>query len=300
MVERENPVARGHLALTLFQLGERAESAKLFRDSVLFPHAGFLRRFLEVFWPLRFETSLGKPAKQEFQVPQKAKALWQTALERLQHFQPDELEPNADARFLAQLSDLGWRLFTKEGRRINQIRTAGDKLSAIAIDEFFKGRRRSALEVFSYAHDVRPLNQKITEHLAYLLLLDGRPEEAEKLLEDLIQNAITRFDQDRSEQDLPQPDAIVCYAWCRHEQGFHGEAIKLLSAVYPEGPEDYGSHFVAAMSWLMLGRSDEFRAALSQALGPYFIDTWEQIVRPFIATTLLWLETPESQETSAD
>jgi tetratricopeptide (TPR) repeat protein len=140
------------------------------------------------------------------------------------------------------------------------------------------------------SHEINPHDENALTNLGYLYLLTGRREEALALLDPEMKRRLALYAEKKDEKVLPHMELLVVYAWAVHEAGRHEEALHLLSAVHPEGPEDLGAHFVAAVCWLMLDRQNEFRQCFRIAMTKYFIDTWEQLMLPFIHRVGAWMK----------
>ncbi len=267
-LQPENPVAQLFLVLALFQNGEEREAGELLTSDslVLHPHLGFLEHFMRIFWPLRYTTSLGTwndvAASPVIEDP--FDRLF-TDWEKSQSGNGDRTQPHAPGRRLAQ------------------------KYFQRGIKAFHKERRSAARYDFARAYRIHPENETYAAHFAFLELLHNGAEAARKALEPLLGRHVDEYRETRDPGSLPLPDTLVCYAWSLHDTGNHREAIRALSLVEPEGPEDFGAYFVCACCWLMIGDGAAFRQAFGTAMDLYFIDTWEQLLRPFIRKTGDWL-----------
>ncbi len=259
----ENPVARQFLVFSLFETGEVEEAGRLLSPEAgpVFPHPGFLLKFLETFWPLRFGTVLGAP-RPGFEPPESP---------------ADKEESKAEA------------VLSSEGSGSAGARRAAERLQHKAVRLFRLGEHRTAHRYFYWAARLDPADGLIAAHHGYLCLLTGYAERALEVLEPVVEGLLERFGETRKAEDLPLPDTLVAYAWSLHEMGRHDEALRVLAAVYPEGPDDYAAHFVAAVCWLMLGQHEAMRRTFEVVTGNYFIDTWEQILHAFILHTGNWL-----------
>lgn len=252
--EPENPVAQLFLVLALFQSGEDVAAGEQLGRTILFPHHGFLRRFLKTFWPLRFSTSLGA---------------W-----------PENVEAAFSDPFAKRFEELS-KAGGKPARRL------AEKYFNWGVKAFHGRKEAEARHCFSRARALAPDNEMAAAHYAYLELLHNNATGAKAALDPLLPGFVEEFEKDRTA--YPAPDTIVCYAWCLHEMGRQGDAIRALSAVEPEGPEDFGAHFVAAVCWVMMENDEAFERAYEKAMVSYFIDTWEQLMRPFLLKTGAWL-----------
>lgn len=290
-IDPQNPIAALYLVLALFQDGEDKEAGKLLSAIVIFPHQRWLAEFLLTFWPLRFTTSLGMPedgpAEEEFADPFHTDYIrWQEHAERIDAAAMDD--PARDG-VLNDLKMVFGGLVSEKIHFQSSARRLGQRYADKATACYHAGDRLRALKLFERAHEIRPYNEMLTANLAYVYLLHRKVEESQRILAPFFDSALSRFERDKNPAGLPQADTIVCYAWSLHEAGRNDEALRLLSVVLPEGPDDWGSHFVASVCWLMKRDDVKFRHALDMALGPYFIDTWEQILRPFVERVAKWL-----------
>ncbi len=262
--ERDNPLARQFLVFSLFGTGEHREAGRLLQPPAgpVFPHSGFLLKFLETFWPLRFGTALGAP------------------------MEGCELPDTPEEKAEREAADL----VHSPGPGTPSARRAAGRLQRKAVARFHAGDIRPAHRYFYWAHRLHPEDPMLAAHHGYLCLLTGHAGRALEVLEPVVEGSLEQFNKTRNASDLPVPDLLVAYAWSLHDLGHHDEALRVLAAVFPEGPDDYAAHFVAAVCWLMLGQRDAMRRNFDLSVSHYFIDTWEQIIRPFIARTADWLE----------
>lgn len=261
--EPENPVARQFLLFSLFAEGRVEEAGKFLLPgaSPVFPHSAFLLKFLRTFWPLRFTTELGAP-EPGHELPESP---------------ADKVEAEAE------------RLLSSDSAGTPAARRRAAKIQHRAVARFRSGDRKTAHRYFCWAHRLAPDDPLIAAHHGYLSLLMGNSERALAVLEPLVEGSLERFDASRKGTDLPLPDLLVAFAWALHDQGRHGEALRVLSAVHPEGPDDYAAHFVATVCWIMLDEEIASRRAFELVTGSFFIDTWEQILQPFLTRTGEWL-----------
>lgn len=291
-LEPQNVVARLHLALAVYRIGDPAASATTLRSVPLFPHTGFLLRFLHLFWPLRFSTSLGHPVTDSGPAPvgrDPLDAPFRALEPRLAEIEKESMEPPAGESLGGEVSRHHRELTTAEGKEARSARTLSDRYLKRGISAFLSGDRPLALHCFTRARLLRPANESAAAHFAWVSLLVGEPEQAREAMEPVLEARLAEYEKSRLKEALPTPDALVCYAWCLHEAGEHRDALRVLALVEPEGPEDFGAHFVAGVCWLMLGNREMADRLLKVALSTYFIDTWEQIVRPFVTRTIDWM-----------
>lgn len=295
--DRQNPLAQLYLVLAAFQAGEDERAGRLLlHEIVVLPHRGWLEEFLRIFWPLRFTTSLQETPPPEAgaqSAPEEDRncARFEAARAWLAE-NPDRQEAVGRALTPAgELADMAVSLFTGEGRRRLAVRRLAEAYLRRAEKAYLAGNLERALLLMRRSHALQPLNGTVAANVAFLQLLQGRRTEAFDFLDPLMEQRLARLEEHPGEKNLlPGNDLLVAYAWALHERGSHEEALEILSAVHPEGPEDLGAHFVAAVCWLMLGRETEFREAFAVATTAFFIDTWEQLLRPFILRTGAWLE----------
>ncbi|MCC7391857.1 hypothetical protein IT571_05810 [Candidatus Sumerlaeota bacterium] len=297
-LEPSNPVAPLYLALVHFARGNVADAARNLPPpgGVVFPQHAFLIRFIRLFWPLRFTSSLGLQLLDEDSAvnadPFAAEYDRWVAMrgsvdaERLELLEKaDTLGESAKAMGEAVKGIAG-----TDGGGHRFVRRLGDKYHARAIREYHAGRKAMAALLFRRAHELRPLNELYATHFASLSMLQGDAATGVAALTPFLLRGVSEFDRTRKAEALPAMDTVVAYAWCLHDMDRQEEALQVLSLISPEGPEDLGAHFLAAVCWLRLGNEENFRAAMNECLRHYFIDGWEQIIQPFIQRVRRWLE----------
>lgn len=257
----ENPVARLNRGLALYALGQRADAAADFAHGPLFPSPGFLKRFLRTFWPVQFEHP-ELLARGFDDVPEQ----WPLK-QRVEQFraEPGALSPASRGKLARSLEQHGTTLYHKR-------------------------RHALACRLFEAAWELDPEDEIIRAALSWCLLGFGFHEKARDLIEPLVAGATERYRAERRPGALPHPQIVVQWAWCLHQAGEHRPALAVLSTVRPEGPDDFGAHIVAALSWDALGETGHADRAYGPALGVYFLDTWEQFLQPFIGKTVDWLQ----------
>ncbi|MCC5874596.1 MAG: hypothetical protein JJU11_00115 [Candidatus Sumerlaeia bacterium] len=254
----ENLVARMFLMLALHQGGEVAAAGRLLQDLLpILPHRGFLKRFLEIFWPKR-------------------------AVILAHGSNPDEVEDPDNSEFEQLLAGV-----TPDAKPNARTRRLSARYASRGVSSFHRQDSASAFSCLYKAHRLNPGDESIAANAAFAALHCGRAEVVASMLEPFLEKAASASDPAKA--PLPLPDTIVCQAWACHEQGRNEEALRLLALVEPDGPEDCYTHFIAAMASLDLGRTDDFRALLDHGLTYYFIDTWEQVLAPFVRRTANWL-----------
>jgi len=259
----QNPVASNHLALTKFKTGDASGAAKILQDNPLFPQFGFLERFLHLFWPLRATTGI-------------AVATY-----------GDEKKPALSAEF-ARFEEHRDRVSPRQKKKLAKA------LMDHCSDDFFGGHYVSARTLAERALAVVPDAEDYILTNCAFALLDGRLQEALEKSEPLFATILAELTKDPSLAPRVPADVIMIRAAAMHGLGRHEEALRLISTVAPMGPDDWGSHFFAAMSWHALGNRENARDALKVALGPFFLDTWENQVQPFLLKTRSWLRTEEA------
>jgi tetratricopeptide (TPR) repeat protein len=296
--EPQNPVARHYLILALFGLGEDAEAGELLlaTGAVLFPQRAFLIHFVRVFWPLRFTTSLGRtivpaaatPPEDPFAAEYAAWLEQRDGLDR----QRLELLDRADSvsEVIVALREWWSARTTPEGRRHHAARRLAARYHARGMAAYHSEDKQLANFLFSRAHEIRPLCEEFADHYASLTLLAGDAQAGRETLAPFLVRAVERFDKSREQSHLPPIDTVIMHAWTLHEVGEHAEALRALSTIRPDGPFDLGAHYLAAVCWLMLGNDRNYQKAMEEALGPYFIDSWEQLVHPFVQRVGEWLK----------
>lgn len=265
----QNPVAASHLALAKFKTGDALGAANIFDAHPLFPQFGFLERFLHLFWPLRATTDIAAATYGEDKKP---------AL-------------SADfARFEAHADRVSKR----------QKKKLAKALMNECSKDFFNRHYVSARTLAQRALAVIPDGEDYIITNCAFAMLDGRTQDALELSEPLFQIVVGELTKDPSLSGNVPADVIMIRAAAMHALGKHEEALRLISTVAPMGPDDWGSHFFAAMAWHALGNRENARAAMQIALGPFFLDTWENHVQPFLLKTRSWLRTPEAAAFARD
>lgn len=293
-VEEQNPVVRSYLVLALFRAGRNREAGELLLDerTVLFPQPDFLVRFVRLFWPLRFTTTLrreimpstgeGLPAD-PFAVDYRR---WQAHREEI------DIELLERPERVNSVGDVisGLREISAAGGALRRAtRRLASRYHRQAVRAYHGENRAMAALLFGRAHEIRPLFELYATHHAFMCLLQDGAAEAKAILAPFLVRAVGDFEKDRDASLLPLPDTIVCHAWCLHELGDHQGALEALRVIEAEGPEDFGIHFLGAVCSLMAGEEQRFEALLRVALDRYFIDTWEQFLAPFIRRVGRWL-----------
>ncbi len=281
----ENPVAQLFLVLALFEEGNDREAGDLLmRRAILHPHRGFLQRFVRLFWPLRFSSSLGRAPVQQIAVDP------EDPFEKQYHAVKGETPPEQEKPTSSEsIRQVAREALTTPGRRAARRRALADRYLRRGAREFSRGRLETTRLLFARALELRPRHEVTVAHYAYIQWVLGQPETGLRVLEPFVRDAVAAYDAHSDPDRLPGPDTLVCYAWCLHELGRFDDALRVLALVQPEGPEDYGAWFLAAVSWLMLGRHEEFAEAFRFASTDFFIDTWEQLLRPFVLRVGTWL-----------
>ncbi len=252
----DNPVARLHCGLAAWRTGDAASALAAFRAAHPFPHHGFVLRFLEAFWPLRFE------------------------IEELRAFMPREDAPPEPA-LVAQARTVSDERRARFAAKLNQAGMA-------AIE-----RRQYALAT-AYARasvELTPLDEDSVALFAALSLQAGHHAEARAACERFVGHLLDTGAESQGEPQLPDSMLVSFWAMSLHEAGEHRAALAVLSRIRPEGPEDYRANLVAGLCWMMLGEKANAHDCLDAGLREFFLDSWELVVEPFIHRTMQWLET---------
>lgn len=262
----QNPVAALYLPLALYRSGEVAEAARALtnKNLVILPHRGWLAAFLELFWPLRAtihaEAPVSAPPPDPFSTDY---SRWKSAME------------GAQGNLAAS------RSFERASSRL------ATRYHGAALRLYEKIRLAEAAPLFCRAAEIAPRNEEFAVHAAFISLLAGRVDAAEGFIAPFIGEWISG----KQMEGLPHPDVLAVHAWVLHERGDYKGSLAVIGCIHPEGPDDWGGHFLAAINWLMLEDRARFREALDHALSAFFIDTWEQLLRPFVHRTQAWLST---------
>lgn len=299
--EPRNPLATLYLVLALYGAGRCAEAGRLLTapETVIFPHRGWLLEFVRVFWPQRRTAGLEEaailPPEDGWADPYAAR--WQ-AYQALPPLEGEAPEPAPDEEdspgLIAELHRFAQSITSPAGKRRAIARKLARQYRKGAEGAYHARKLGHAVRMMERAHALSPHSQSVLGNLGYLYLVAGHPERAHALLEPFLQERLAAYEVKKDAAELPRAEVLICFAWALHEAGRHEEALQLLSAVQPEGPEDLGAHFVAAICWLALGREAEYREAFHLATTTYFIDTWEQLLLPFIHQVADWLGRQEN------
>ncbi|MDX2176450.1 MAG: hypothetical protein SF028_08260 [Candidatus Sumerlaeia bacterium] len=256
------PAAR-YEALALFGAGDAPAAAKLSATLPPLATGAYLRRFTALYWPLRHRTGLGS-----------------TAVEA----DPPEVAHSTDyARFTA-----GAKCSDTRRRHLAERHLQSGLLA------HFKGRYREAEILVGRSWKIFP--ESIDTAVAHGNLLAARAEEAEALrvLEPAFKEAAAEVLADADKGIVFPPDLASAWAAALCGAGRPQEALAALSLITPQGPDDWGAHWVAALCHLALGDEASFRRQFAVATGPYFIDTWELRIRPFSRRVESWLATEDA------
>lgn len=254
--EGANPVAELYRVLALYRAGDHAAAAKAFADPrlVLLPHRHWLADFLTTFWPMRAAILDRGPDPVDFTDPHGCD------FKRREAVLARGGSPAGMARATRKLA----QRYHTEGLNL-----------------YSKRRLQESRFCLARAHELEPTNEIFAIHYGYVLVLLGEHEMAGK--------AIASFIEDESAPVPAPPDLLGVHAWVLHSRGEYIQSLRVVSHLHPEGPDDWGSHYLAAVNWLMLGDQPRFREALFLAMDRYFIDTWEQLIHPFLLATRDWM-----------
>lgn len=291
--EPENPVAGLYLSLALFECGDDRAAGEALHRAVLHPHRGFLLRFVRTFWPLRFTSTLrqvNRDAEPESSANDPLRGEFERWLKDKEEFGEIAVEPPVNEAAPAELARIAREFTTPEGRLARRGRKLAERYLALGARAYREGNLGHSRAMLARAHEIRPRNERAATHLAYISLFTGDAGKAMAVLDPVVRDSLAAFDETREAGLLPSADGLVCYAWALHEEGRHEDAIGVLSLVHEEGPEDFGANFIAAVSWLMLGEEGPFEEAFNRSMQNFYIDTWEQLLRPFVLSVGTWLE----------
>lgn len=244
---RENSLAGGLRALAAFHLGERLTAADLFARHGLFAAFPLVRLFIRAFamevrrHPDRY------PWPGAETDPAAADVLAVPIDEKLvrpslwkRFFHGGGLGPDSDARALV---------------------LQGDRA-------LMAGNLAKALGCFQAAARHDPENWMARMAAALCLLEQGRFEQAADELIDLL----------GVHPDVPNLASAAAWGLLHLED--YETALEILATLTPAGPDDWGLHYIASLAFLGLGKREKSDQMLREALGPYFLDTWEQFVMP--------------------
>lgn len=260
-LQPENPVASLHAALCAFRLGDRARALALLDGTALFPEHTFIARFLETFWPLRFEHAALRPSPgpAEKAAPLPREAAW--------------AEWKADGAT--------WSKAKVEGLA-SSLRADIRRLCA-------KDDYEPAWHLSLRALELQPGDEGAVAEHALLAINTGRYAEGRAAIERHVEDRMAAG-RAAAAFEPPAPSTLSIWALAMHETGEHRGALAATSRIRPEGPEDFCAHFVAAVSWLMLGDRAAFRRTLAEGMAGHFLDTWELIVRPYMDRVRTWMK----------
>jgi len=162
-------------------------------------------------------------------------------------------------------------------------RRTARRLQRRAVRAFYARRIPLATQLLEAACELDPEDLEARANLSLCLIHVGRPDEADHLLQPVIQRMLENPD------GPGDPYLLVEWAWLLHERGDHAGALAVLATVRPEGPDDYQSHILAALCWTMLGDRAKADACFDTAFGSFFLDSWEVIIEPYVRRVVAWL-----------
>ncbi|MEQ8819284.1 MAG: hypothetical protein RLY93_03510 [Sumerlaeia bacterium] len=280
----ENPVARLHLGLAEFQLGNRSASASALDGGPLFPHHDFLKRFLRLFWPLRIAEPDMLAVYAEPKRPPNASE--RKALGEASRLMEKRAAADAESARKQALSGAAQR--------------ASSRLYALAAKSVALGDFALAAQILLPAAEVFPHPDNDAARLYSLCLLhSGRTADARAFLDGVIAGALDVYDRERDADDFPHPVVAALLAWGLLDSGEAKPALALLSTVEPMGPDDWYAHILAALAWDAADDRAKADAAYGVAFGSYFLDSWEVIIQPFLAAVLHWLKSGSAPPAAA-
>lgn len=252
--ERENPLAGGLAALAAFHTGDRAEAALLFQRHGLFAAFPLVRLFVHSFAEevRRRPDRYPWPGANSKSVP--AASARGSGSATTSSSDESALRPAL------------WRRLVHGGgfSRHSEARALivqGDKA-------LVEGDLSTALRCFQQAARLDPANWMARMAAALCLLEISEIQQAAGELTALLG------------EHADVPNLASAAAWALVHLGEHRRALEVLSTLSPAGPDDWGMHYIAALAFRGLDRPAEADRMLRQALGPYFLDTWEQFVLP--------------------
>ncbi len=257
----DSVVARLHRGLARFRLGNTTGALEDLKSGAFFPEAGFLKRFLRTFWPLRFTT----PELARIEAPEPA---------------PDTVLLNKEYQAWKAAPDS-----MKPGKRA----ALAERMSERGVKQFFGKHFGMALELFRRAGEMEPENEIYQNYISSVKLHLGQSKEALAIIEPLVRNRMDKYLETNQPDDLPTSDLLAHWAFCLHECGQHRAALAVIARVRPEGPEDFNIHLIAALCWMMLDERLKSEAAFDLALGDFFYDSWGMVIEPFTEVVMKWL-----------
>lgn len=263
-VSADNPLAGGLAGLAVYHTGNPGEAVRLFRSHGLFAAFPLVRLFI---WTFAEEVY-----RQPWKYPWPGGGGVQAAGQK-------STDGTADATcndgVVAGQPGVWKQLVRGAGLG------AGARCRALLVEADHALRRNDlphALACFRQASTEDPRHWMSRMAVGFCLLELGQIEEGANILFALLGD----------HPDLPP--ILSATAWACHALGRTEEALDLLETLHPAGPDDWGMNYLGALCLRATGRAHEADVLLRQALGPYFLDTWEQYVQPLFHRVLFALE----------
>lgn len=260
----DNPLAGGLAGLAAYHTGNPGEAVRRFRSHGLFAAFPLVRLFLWTF----AEEVYRQPWKYPWPGGEGGR---------------DAGEKSAGGGADATCNDGGavgrpglWKQLARGGGV-----GAGARCRALLVEADQALRRNDlphALACFRQASTEDPRHWMSRMAVGFCLLELGRIEEGADILFALLGD----------HPDLPP--VLSATAWACHALGRTDEALDLLETLQPAGPDDWGIYYLGALCLRAKGQTHEADVLLRQALGPYFLDTWEQYVQPLFQRVVFSLE----------
>jgi tetratricopeptide (TPR) repeat protein len=267
-VASDNPLAGGLAGLAAYYTGNLEEAVRQFRTHGLFAAFPLVRLFI---WSFAEEVyrqpwKYPWPGSEEAGGREEKETTGSAAAETIPAREPDGTAPRPGL----------WKQVLRGGGV-----GAGARCRALLCEADSALRRNDLMEAlacFRQASRENPSHWMSRMAVGFCLLESGRIEEGAEILFSLL-------------GDHPElPPVVSATAWACHALGRTDDALDLLETLHPAGPDDWGMNYLGALCFYATGRTGEADVLLRQALGPYFLDTWEQYVQPLFHRVVFALE----------
>lgn len=126
-------------------------------------------------------------------------------------------------------------------RAVAKDSTRFDDLSALGILYLERDQIEQAIQVLHKAHDLRPLDRKVSVNLGAALDASGRPAAAQKYYREVL-------------AAFPADSVASCrLASSLYAEGRHGESVKLLDEIIERSPRAYCAYFSMGVAFADAG-----------------------------------------------